>query len=34
MDIRRAIEEFRDRAPSVKRIILWGGCDAASAALD
>ena len=33
MDIHRAIEEFRDRAPSVKRIILWGGCDAASAAL-
>lgn len=32
-DIRVAIHEFRDRIPSVKRIMLWGGCDAASAAM-
>lgn len=32
-DIHCAIDEFRTRVPSVKRIILWGGCDAASAAL-
>ena len=32
-DIEAAIAEFKRRAPSVKRIILWGGCDAASGAL-
>ena len=32
-DIEAAIAEFKRRAPSVKRIILWGGCDCASAAI-
>ncbi|HBQ42049.1 MAG TPA: hydrolase 1, exosortase A system-associated [Halieaceae bacterium] len=32
-DIEAAIAEFKIRAPAVKRIILWGGCDAASAAI-
>lgn len=32
-DIEAAIAEFKSRAPSVKRIILWGGCDGASAAI-
>lgn len=32
-DIEAAIAEFKRRAPSVKRVILWGGCDAASGAL-
>lgn len=32
-DIAAAIAEFKARMPGLKRIILWGGCDAASAAL-
>ncbi|MEQ9567464.1 MAG: hydrolase 1, exosortase A system-associated [Pseudomonadales bacterium] len=32
-DIASAIAEFRRRVPGLARIILWGGCDAASAAL-
>jgi exosortase A-associated hydrolase 1 len=32
-DLAAAIAEFRARVPGLQRIILWGGCDAASAAL-
>lgn len=32
-DLNAAIETFIQHAPSVKEIILWGGCDAASASL-
>ena len=32
-DIASAIVEFRRRVPGLERIVLWGGCDAASAAL-
>ncbi len=32
-DIAAALEEFRRAAPKVKRILLWGLCDGASAAL-
>tara|TARA_R110001599_G_scaffold13969_3_gene61776 strand:- start:19976 stop:20857 length:882 start_codon:yes stop_codon:yes gene_type:complete len=32
-DIEAAIAEFRRQVPELERIILWGGCDAASAAL-
>lgn len=32
-DLLAAIAEFKSRAPAVRRIILWGGCDSASAAL-
>ncbi len=32
-DIAAAIAEFRTRAPNVRHIILWGGCDSATAAL-
>jgi alpha/beta superfamily hydrolase len=32
-DIGAAIEAFQRRCPSVRRIVLWGLCDAASAAL-
>lgn len=32
-DIAAAIAEFKVRAPAVKRLILWGGCDSATAAL-
>ncbi|MEZ5556070.1 hydrolase 1, exosortase A system-associated [Haliea sp.] len=32
-DIASAIAEFHRRVPGLARIILWGGCDAASAAL-
>jgi len=32
-DIAAAIDEFQRRLPSIRRVILWGGCDAASAAL-
>ncbi|MFA5631094.1 MAG: hydrolase 1, exosortase A system-associated [Porticoccaceae bacterium] len=32
-DIAAAIAEFRARAPNVRHIILWGGCDSATAAL-
>jgi len=32
-DIGAAINAFKKEVPAVKRIILWGGCDAASAAM-
>lgn len=32
-DLRAAIAAFRQRVPALQRIVLWGGCDAASAAL-
>lgn len=32
-DIRAAIDHFRTRVPAVKEVVLWGLCDAASAAL-
>lgn len=32
-DISSAIEAFKTRVPSLENIVLWGGCDAASAAL-
>jgi len=32
-DLKAAIDAFTRHAPSVKEIVLWGGCDAASAAL-
>lgn len=32
-DLRAAIATFRQRVPALKRIVLYGGCDAASAAL-
>jgi uncharacterized protein len=32
-DIRAAIETFMAHAPSIKQVVLWGLCDAASAAL-
>lgn len=32
-DIEAAIKEFKRNVPSLHRIIIWGGCDAASAAL-
>lgn len=32
-DIEAAINEFKRNIPSLRRIIIWGGCDAASAAL-
>jgi exosortase A-associated hydrolase 1 len=32
-DIRAAIETFREHCPEVDRIVLWGLCDAASAAV-
>lgn len=32
-DLKAAIQQFKSRVPTVKRIVLWGGCDAASAAL-
>lgn len=32
-DLTAAIREFRQRVPSLEHIVLWGGCDAASAAL-
>jgi len=32
-DIRAAIAELQARAPSVRRVVLWGLCDGASAAL-
>jgi len=32
-DIDAAIEKFRCVVPSVEELVLWGGCDAASAAL-
>lgn len=32
-DLTAAIREFRQRVPSLQKIVLWGGCDAASAAL-
>lgn len=32
-DIAAAIDVFRKRAPNIRGVILWGGCDAATAAL-
>ncbi len=32
-DVRAAIDEFFRRAPGLRRVVLWGLCDAASAAL-
>jgi exosortase A-associated hydrolase 1 len=32
-DIAAAIHQFKRRAPGVRRVILWGGCDAATSAL-
>lgn len=32
-DIEAAIKEFKRNIPSLRRIVIWGGCDAASAAL-
>lgn len=32
-DISSAIDEFKKRAPHVRGVILWGGCDAATSAL-
>lgn len=32
-DIRAAIDELQSRVPSVREIVLWGLCDAASAAM-
>jgi len=32
-DIAAAIDEFKNRAPHVRKVILWGGCDAATTAL-
>lgn len=32
-DIAAALSEFRRRVPGLSHIVLWGGCDAASAAL-
>ena len=32
-DLEAAVRAFRKAVPSVKRIALWGGCDAASAAM-
>jgi uncharacterized protein len=32
-DIRAAITAFRRQLPELERIVLWGGCDAASASL-
>ena len=32
-DIAAAIDAFKARAPHVRRLILWGGCDSATAAL-
>lgn len=32
-DIAAAIEEFKKQAPSVRKVILWGGCDSATTAL-
>lgn len=32
-DLRAALAAFRDRVPSLREVVLWGGCDAASASL-
>lgn len=32
-DIEAAINEFKRQVPTLRRILIWGGCDAASAAL-
>lgn len=32
-DITAALAEFRRRVPGLRHIVLWGGCDAASAAI-
>lgn len=33
LDVRAAIDEFQRRVPGLRRIVLWGLCDAASAAM-
>jgi exosortase A-associated hydrolase 1 len=32
-DLQAALNEFRHQAPGVQEVVLWGGCDAASAVL-
>jgi len=32
-DIQAAVSAFRDAIPEVRQVVLWGGCDAASAAM-
>jgi len=32
-DIQAAVEAFRAAVPEVRKVVLWGGCDAASAAM-
>lgn len=32
-DLRAAVSAFRRAVPEVKRVVLWGGCDAASSAM-
>jgi len=32
-DIRAAIEKFRQTVPALREVVLWGGCDAASAGM-
>jgi exosortase A-associated hydrolase 1 len=32
-DIQAAVNAFRQEVPEVKRVVLWGGCDAASGAM-
>ncbi|MGB1108861.1 MAG: hydrolase 1, exosortase A system-associated, partial [Gammaproteobacteria bacterium] len=31
-DIRAAVDEFQRRCPSIRQVVIWGLCDAASAA--
>jgi len=33
LDVRTAIDEFFRRAPGLRRVVIWGLCDAASAAM-
>ncbi|MEZ5571759.1 MAG: hydrolase 1, exosortase A system-associated [Halioglobus sp.] len=32
-DIQAAVDAFREAVPEVSKVVLWGGCDAASAAM-
>lgn len=32
-DLQAAVHAFRQEVPELKRVVLWGGCDAASAAM-
>lgn len=32
-DLQAAVNTFQQQVPEVKRVVLWGGCDAASAAM-